>query len=332
MSSGSRPRVAFLNRSFWPDVEATGQLLEELTEHLAERWDVTVVTGQPNRNPGNHEFVKRGVQVRDGVTIDRLGHTQFSKSSKVGRLTNLLSFTNQVRRWGNRNAANRSPDVIVSETDPFFLPIVSAKIARRQGCRFVAYLQDIYPDIAVALDVVGEGIISRQIRARLLAAYRQADRIVVLDEDMRDRLIGWGLPADKFSIVPNWMDTQKVCPVKSDNAFRRNHGLENRFVVMHSGNMGMSQRLERLIDATCDPNWPQKAVVALVGDGARKQFLVDYAAHKNAEHVRFFDYQPRDELSQSLSAADLHVVTMDERIKGCLACMRGNICERPKTK
>lgn len=315
----SVPRIAFLNRCYWPDVEATGQLLEQLCGSLSADWDITVVAGQPNKNVSGETYVRCGQQQRDGVTIDRLPHTTLPKRSKVGRLINLLSFTWQTRRWGRGVGASNHFDVIVSESDPFFLPIVAAPIARRMGAKFIVYTQDVYPDIAIGLGVIQEGFITRQIRKRLLAAYQQADRIVVLDPDMRDRLIGWGLPQEKFSIVPNWIDTQAIHPVDGSNPFRVAEDFDDRFVVMHSGNLGMSQRLEVLIDAACHPDWPAQAVVALVGDGARKVALQRYAAQRNAKHVRFIDYQPQERLAESLSAADLHVVSMDANIRGCLA-------------
>ncbi|QDV68257.1 putative glycosyl transferase [Rosistilla carotiformis] len=315
----SRPRIAFLNRCYWPDIEATGQLLEQLCGSLSPEWDITVVAGQPNKNLSGEAFVRRGQQKRDGVTIDRLPHTTLPKRSKIGRLINLLSFTWQARRWGRRGAASKAFDVIVSESDPFFLPIVAAPIARKMGAKFIVYTQDVYPDIAIGLGVIKEGTITRQIRQRLLAAYRQADRIVVLDDDMRDRLVGWGLPREKFSIVPNWVDTEAIRPLAAANPFRVAHDLDDRFVVMHSGNMGMSQRLEVLINAACHPNWPDHAVVALVGDGARKAALQRYAAERGAQHVRFIEYQPIERLTESLTAADLHVVSMDANIRGCLA-------------
>ncbi|QDS87585.1 putative glycosyl transferase [Rosistilla ulvae] len=315
----TRPRIAFLNRCYWPDVEATGQLLEQLCGALSTDWDITVVAGQPNKNLSGEAFVRRGQQQRDGVTIDRLPHTTLPKRSKLGRLINLLSFTWQTRRWGRRVPAASPFDVIVSESDPFFLPIVAAPIARRMGAKFIVYTQDVYPDIAIGLGVIKEGMITRQIRRRLLAAYQQADQIVVLDDDMRDRLVGWGLPPEKFSIVPNWVDTEAIQPLKSANPFRVEQQLDDRFVVMHSGNMGMSQRLEVLIDAACRPDWPDRAVIALVGDGARKAALQAYAAQRDAKHVRFIEYQPIQRLTESLSAADLHVVSMDANIRGCLA-------------
>lgn len=316
-SSLSRPKIAFLNRCYWPDSEATGQLLEELASHLTQDYDVTVVAGQPNHNGQGESFRSEGVQIRNGVRIERLKHTKFHKKSIAGRLTNLATFTMKARAWGRRAP---DYDVIISETDPFFLPLVAAPMAKRMGAKYVAYLQDVYPDIGVAMGIMSESIATRALRRRLCRAYARADRIVVLDSDMRDRLMGWGLPRDKFVIVPNWTDTELVQPVKQDNPFRAQHGLDGRFVVMHSGNMGLTQRLGSLVVATAEPDWPAEALLLLVGGGARQDELQSQVVRLGVEdRVRFLPYQPLEQLGQSLSAADIQVISMDGAIRGCMA-------------
>lgn len=313
-----RSKIAFLNRSYWPDAEATGQLLSDLTTELASRWDVSVVVGQPNRNPEQVSFQRLGVERRDGVSIHRLGHLQMPKRFPAGRMLNLLSFSRNAARHLKRQG--QVPDLVVAETDPFLLPIVAARYARRSGCKFIAYLQDIYPDIAVALGKAKEGFIVDRIRSSLLKAYQQADRVVVLDEDMRRRLASWGVAREKLVVVPNWVDTSKLVPIKQNNPFRQSHSLCSRFVVMHSGNMGLSQRLSVLLEALLQPNVDPTVVGVLVGDGADRPSLTQWVKRRAAEErVRFFDYQPRVSLSVSLSAADLHVISMDAAITGCLA-------------
>jgi glycosyltransferase involved in cell wall biosynthesis len=308
----AKPSVCFLNRCYWPDAEATGQLLTQLCEHLAPRWDVTAVVGKPNYAM---EDARVEQPVRNGVRIERLPHLSLPKANKAGRLANLLSFTNQVRRWGRRPQA--AADVLVCETDPFFLPIVTRRIARRSGAKLVFYLQDIYPDVAVAVGVIREGRVARAIRKRLRAAYTAADRIVVLDEDMRNRLTDWGIDPGKICIVPNWVDCDVVRPIKLENGFRRREQIDDRFVVMHSGNMGMTQRLDVLVEAFCRDEIPKRALLALVGGGAKREPLETHCVGQG--NVRFWDYQPMERLGESLSAADLHVISMDERITGCIA-------------
>lgn len=311
----SKPRLCFLNRCYWPDAEATGQLLTQLCEYLAPRWDVTAVVGQPNFAIDTPAADPRGTEHRNGVRIERLDHLTLPKHRRVARLANLLSFTNQVRRWGKRTST--AADLIVCETDPFFMPPIARRIALRNQAKLVFYLQDIYPDVAVALGMIPDRLVAKTIRNRLRAAYQSADAIVVLDEDMRDRLIGWGVDAEKLRIVPNWVDSTAVRPIKHANPFRREQGIDDRFVVMHSGNMGLTQRLDVLIRAMQDERLAPHVLLALVGGGAKRRDLE--AAATGQANVRFWDYQPIERLGESLSAADLHVISMDERITGCIA-------------
>ena len=376
-------KVLFINRCYWPDSEATGQLLTELCEFLADRWDVAALVGQPNWDTESDEFVKVGDQVRNQVLIHRLAHSQLPKSQRFARIRNLISFTLAVRKWGGsrleagggrreerqskgdaRGALNGgqpglAPDglgqsaasacgsggvreIIVCETDPFLLPLVVGPMARRRNARLVYYLQDIYPDVAVAVGVAKNNFFIRALRNRLKKEYLKAEAIIVLDEDMRDRLVGWGIRPEQLRIVPNWMDCSIVRPVKSNNPFRLQHGVDDQFVVMHSGNMGMTQRLDVLVEAwkrgsrlgsrleagggrleekqtaaSACGSWGNEAVLMLVGNGAKRKPLEQQAS--GIESIRFLDYQPREKLGESLSAADLHVVSMDEAITGCLA-------------
>jgi colanic acid biosynthesis glycosyl transferase WcaI len=309
-------RVLFVNRSYWPDAEATGQLLTDLCESLADRFDVSVLCGQPNSNPTMSDFLPCGEQKRNGVSIHRLAHTQFNKRRGIGRISNLVSFTLAVKRWLSKN---RRFDVIISETDPFLLPIVVAPYAKRTNAAYVAYLQDIYPDIAIRLGKAQDGWTTRWLRNRLRSAYHQANHIVVLSPKMKDVLVGWGLNANRIRIVPNWVDCSSVQPMKSDNSFRKRNGWGDCFVVMHSGNMGLSQKLDSLIHAVDHPLFPSNARLALVGGGASEKQLKELATKSNrASDIAFFPYQPREQLSQSLSSADLHVISVDPRIDGTM--------------
>ena len=312
------PRVVFLNRSYWPDSEATGQLLTDLCEHLSESFDVHVICGQPNSTQ-EKEFSKSGVTTRNNVTIHRLGHTQFKKRFPAGRLINLVSFTLAVGRY--LRSCRLPADIVVSETDPFLLPTVATKHAVRVDAKLVCYLQDIYPDVAEAIGKVKAGFLTRKIRERLRKCYLAADRIIVLGSCMKRRLASppWGVDPASMRVIPNWADCQSIEPLDSaSNAFRQREGLHDKFVVMHSGNMGLTQRLDVLVNATRSVHWPESAVLVLVGDGAARNDLQELANQVPAGRVKLLPYQPRKELAQSLSAADLHVVSMHENITGCL--------------
>src|SRR5262249_25801742 len=86
----SPPTALFINRSYWPDAEATGQLLTELCEALASHFEIHVVAGQPNSNPTNEPYKTHGEEHRNDVTIHRVRHTHFDKHSFAGRCLNQL--------------------------------------------------------------------------------------------------------------------------------------------------------------------------------------------------------------------------------------------------
>lgn len=310
-----RPRVLFLNRSYWPDAEATGQLLTELCEDLAAEFDVTVVAGQPNQNPAGLAFRRWGEQKRHGVSIRRVWNSRFPKRFLVGRILNLVSYL--AAAW---IAALRGPrpDIVVVETDPPLLCLLGAFLRWWRGAKLVIYLQDIYPDIAVALGKLPDSLPTRGLRRIMYATYRRADRVVVLSRDMERLLIGSKVPSRKISRIPNWTDTDAVIPQAENNPFRRDHGLEHRFVVMYSGNMGLCQRLDEVLQAASLLRHRDEIQFVFIGDGASRRRLEDFVACENLGNVRFLPYQAKEHLSESLSAANVHLVPLDPRVSSCL--------------
>ncbi|MGA2616460.1 MAG: glycosyltransferase family 4 protein [Thermoguttaceae bacterium] len=304
-----------MNRSYWPDAEATGQLLTELCEDLAPAFDVTVIAGQPNDNPTGVEYRRRGTEIHQGVRVRRVWHTRFPKRKLLGRIVNYLSFllgALWAAVWVKR------PDVVVVETDPPLLCLIGWYLQRVRGTKLVVYLQDIHPDIGIAIGKFRNGRLIRTLRRLMFRVYRGADRVVVLSRDMREHVIGSGVAPERVVCIPNWIDTAKVQPIKHNNPFREEHGLNGEFVVMYSGNLGLCQRLEDVIAAAGHLRHRKDILILLVGEGALKRQLEDQVVQLGLSNVRFLPYQPKSELASSLSAADVHLVPLDPRVAACL--------------
>jgi colanic acid biosynthesis glycosyl transferase WcaI len=133
---------------------------------------------------------------------------------------------------------------------------------------------------------------------------------------MRARREQKGAPADRITVIPNWVDTHAITPSAKDNDWSRQQGLASSFVVMHSGNVGHAQNLDALVRATTFLRDLDDLVVTVIGAGARYVELVELAERLEADHVRFLGYQPRELLSLSLSAADVHVVGLARGLSG----------------
>ena len=303
-------KALFVNRSYWPDIEATGQLLTELCEGLAksEDFQVSVLCGTPNFPAKGVEFKKKGVETINNVEVRRTWHSTFDKSSFIGRLSNFLTFC--VSAFFSLLFGPR-PDIIICQTDPPLSPIAACLVAFIRRTKFVCCLQDIYPDIAIECGKVREGFFIKVLRKFLVWCYCRAEKIVVVSNDMRDWLKDHNVDESKVVVIQNWVDTVALRPIKENNSFRSDHLLDGKFVVMYSGNIGQTQRFDMLLDAAERLKDDEGIVFMIVGGGVRCQEVQDSVESRGLQNVRFLPYQPKSYLPQSLGAADIQFIMLD---------------------
>ena len=313
MDTHLKPRILFLNRSYWPDSEATGQLLTALCEGLADDFDVHVLAGQPNSTSLAENWEDKSV--RNGVTIHRVAHTTFPKSNMALKAVNFVSFVHACRR---RVLSLPVPDIVVFETDPFLLPFVASRLKQKAGSKMIGYLQDIYPDVAVALGKVSNNWFIRRIRAGMFSIYHSCNALVVLSSDMLRLLLEDGIADQQVHIIPNWADVDSIYPVDSDNSFTKQHNLQGKFVAMYSGNLGLTQRLEDFVTAASIVADDPAIQFIFIGRGAKKSELQQMVMKLGLNNVMFLYYQPIEQLAHSLSAADLHLVPLNKDLSQCL--------------
>src|SRR5262249_14134642 len=145
----------------------------------------------------------------------------------------------------------------------------------------------------------------------------QADAIVALGERMRSRLVDEkGADPRRVHVIHNWADCQAIVPGPKDNAFSREHGLLDRFVVMHSGNVGLSHNLDVLIAPADRLRGKGRLGLGIVGDGSKREALQRLAAERRLGNVRFLPYQPKERLHDSFAAADAFVVSLKAGLEG----------------
>ena len=302
------PRLLVLNQYYAPGLEATAYLLSQLCAELATDFDVTVITGKlavPRADAGR--------TIIDGVKVKRVRSTAFDRSSLPLRAINYVTYLAASLFAG---LFSRKPDVVLCMTDPPVIADVALVVARRFRAPLVVVSQDVFPEIAVELKRLESKPLIELLRALIGFYLRRADRVVAIGDTMRRRLEEKGTPPDRITVIPNWVDTEAIKPAAKDNDWSREHGLAERFVVMHSGNIGHAQNLDALVRATTFLRDLDDLVVAVIGGGARQSTLVELAERLEADHVRFWGYQPREVLSLSLSAADVHVVGLARGLSG----------------
>ena len=303
-----RPRLLVLNQYYWPGVEATAHLLTELCEALAAEYEVTVVTGRLLGHEDDPDY-----EGRNGVEIIRVHSTAFDRAPLHRRAANYFTYLSRALR---RGLIAKRPDIVLCMTDPPMVGDVALLVARRFRVPLVVVSQDVFPEIAVELERLTNPVLTRLLGAVTRFYLRRADRVVAIGETMKRRLEAKGVEPRRLEVIPNWVDTGALSPQPRDNAWAREHGLHERFVVMHSGNVGHAQDLGTLIHSTASLRDLESLSVVLVGFGARHAHYVRLATSLGAEQVSFLDYQEREVLPLSLASADVHFVGLARGLSG----------------
>lgn len=307
-------RVLAINQFYPPDHAATSQLLGELCEDLVRSGDAVSVIASQGTYLGTERLPAR--ELREGVQVVRPWATSLGKATKLHRMSDYLSF------WATgilAVARAERPDVILTLTTPPMIAAGAVSVGALRGIPVVSWVQDVYPEVAAAFGVVSETApVYRALHALAAATHRGTTRIVALSDGMAARLARQGAAPERLRVVQNWADGRLIRPIAhGENPFRAEHGLADRFVLTYSGNLGEGHDVATFVEAArlLRQTRPE-ALLLFVGEGSRKGEAERLA--RGLDNVRFLPYQPKERLAESLSAADVHLISLRADLDGLL--------------
>lgn len=303
-------KILLLNQCFYPDVVSTAQHLTDLATSLSSRGhEVTVIASDRGYDDPSTRFKRR--EHWNGIDIIRIPAVSFGKSSMWRRVLNFGSF---VLLCSLRLLVLGRFDVVVALTSPPLISFLAALFVKLKGGSFCFWVMDLNPDEAIAAGWLKlNSAMTRILQWMLNYSLKVASRTVVLDRFMKERVVAKGVDATRVAIVPPWShDDHVVYSAAGRERFREQHGFGDRFVVMYSGNHSPCHPLDTLLDAARVLRQKAEIVFCFVGGGSEQAKVRD----AGLSNVKCLPYQPLNELSNSLSAADLHVVVMGDEFVG----------------
>jgi glycosyltransferase involved in cell wall biosynthesis len=287
--------------------------LGDLALALAGRGhQVTVVCGRRAYDAPEKLFSAR--ETWHGVQIFRVASTSFGKGSKWRRALDFASF---ILACCARLVALPRHDLVVALTSPPLISFIGAWRAKTWGARFCYWVMDLNPDEAIAAGWLRADSLPGKILERMSRfSFRRADRIIALDRFMRDRIAAKGIATGKISVLAPWSHDHDVrFDATGRERFRQAHGWADKYVVMYSGNHSPCHPLDTLRQAAEKVNVNTNVVFCFIGGGSEFGRVKQWARDRKANAL-CLPYQPLEQLSASLSAADLHVVTMGDAFVG----------------
>lgn len=304
-------KVLLLNQFFLPDLSASARIAADLAEDLAAAGHEVTAVASRGSYLGGGRLPRR--ERHRGVEIVRLPATSLGKGTLVRRALDYGTF-----QAAAALALARLPrqDVVVALTTPPLAGAAALPVRALRGSRLVSWVQDLYPEVAVAMGVLAPGsAAARAMAAVSRALLARSDRVVALGEAMRERCLAAGAAPERTVVLPNWADPAEIRPVPhAENPLRAELAAGAETLVLYSGNMGRAHDLATPLAAARLLRDRPGMTFLFVGDGARRG-EVERAA-RELPNVRLSPYRPREALAASLSAGDLHLVTLAPELEG----------------
>ncbi len=306
-----------LSQVYVPDPASVGQHLHDVAAEMVRRGHRTIVycSGRGYEDPRT-KYPAR--ETRDGVEIRRIPLASFGKKSIPRRIAGTASFMGQVLA---KAMTCEKPDAVLVSTSPPMIGSVGRLVKKLRGVPMTYWAMDLNPDQLIALGKIKADdrkakFLERNNRKILDAS----DLIVALDRFMADRLRPRTSDLDsRLLTIPPWPHESHAEPVAhADNPFRDEHGLQGKFVVMYSGNHSPSNPLDTLLEAADRLRDDDRFRFLFVGGGLGKPAVEAFIRDKSLPNTISLPYQPIESLRYSLSAADVHAVTLGDDMVGII--------------
>jgi colanic acid biosynthesis glycosyl transferase WcaI len=306
-------KILLLTMYFAPDVAANAVIMTELAEELADLGhQVTVVTAFPHYqgNVTPEEYRGKLIQreKRSGIGIIRTYlYTAPDKSSMLVRFLNYVSFNVLSTLAG---IFSGKQDLILAPSPPLTIGLSAAMIGFFKRIPYVFNVQDINPDVLINLGILKNTLAIRFSKALEKFVYRHSRHLTVLSEGFKKNLMGKGVPAEKITIIPNFIDLNFMQENIQSEEFLKSHGIHGKQIVLYAGNMGHSLHIDRILDAAQFFQDNPDVMFLAVGDGSCGPLFRKKVEELGLENFKFLPFQPREKVPSIYHSADLSLVPL----------------------
>ena len=308
---------------YYPDVASTGQILKELCEGMKDAFDITVICVVPSYSGVIDEKYKTQRIYKEninGINVIRVRVPEFQKANKVSRIKNLLSY------FFNSLLATlklEKHDYIFTISQPPILGGLLGVLGKWiKGGKLIYNIQDFNPEQTMAVGYSKNKLLLSSVMMVDKFNCKKSDEVIVVGRDMQETLKNRfnNKKVPKNTFINNWIDEKEIYPLDQNHhkivAFKKKYNLQDKFIIMYSGNIGLYYDLENIIKVIGKFNGIDDVVFVFVGDGTVKNKIENYVKENKLSNVTFIPYQDKTDLVYSLNAADIHWVVNAKGIKG----------------
>ena len=317
-----RKNLLIIAHYYYPDVASTGQILKDIADGVSDTFNVSIICAVPSYTgevDAKHKSRSIYVEYINGIKIYRVRVSEFNKSNKSTRIRNILDYFMEARRLVGHL---KDIDCVLALSQPPVLGgMIGAYAKHKLNCKFVYNIQDFNPEQMMAVKFTNNQLLMKVLMFLDKRTCRKADLIITVGKDLVEtvnkRFNYKNVP--HTIMINNWIDEKEIYPLSKDDknvlAFKHKYHLDDKFIIMYSGNIGLYYDLDNLIRVIHKVN-DERIMFVFVGEGAKKKDLEDYVLNNHMHNVLFIPYQNKEDLIYSLNAADVHFCVNAKGIKG----------------
>lgn len=275
--------------------------------------EVEVIISKADYRPGRN--LEKAIGQVEGVKVSRTVNLGLQANSKLKTVLVMLAYLVHVAVY---TLLGRGVDRNVFLTTPPLLPLWGYILWKVRRQPYYIVVMDMYPDLVVEYGKMPRDAFLTRFLDRLSTfSLRHAEGLIAIGRCMADRLEAKGVAPENIHLIPNWMNEQLVYPIKhQENRFRHEQGLDDKFVVLYSGNMGAYHYFEDILAVARQLKDDPRLAFVFVGGGPRYQEIQKWREQHQLNNIHLLPFQDVAMLSHSLSAGDLHLVTLTEACTG----------------
>ena len=310
--------ILLITDSYPPEIRSASHLMQELAEELVKRGhEITVVTSYPQYNLTQdfRDKVFEEFTVENNVNVIRIKTLPLHKVNYFIRGISQLAlpyiFFLKIKQY-----IKNKIDVVIVYSPPLPLAITGLKVKKRYCARFILNVQDIFPQNAIDLGILKNSLLISFFERMERKIYDGADKITAHSENnMRFLIEKKQLDSDNVSILHNWIDITPYMNEKRTGFFRKEYGLDDKFIFLFAGVIGPSQGLDLIINAARKVREFENIVFLLVGDGTEKNNLIEMAESFSLTNVLFKPFVSKEEYPKLVKDADAGIVCLSNKNK-----------------
>ncbi len=310
-------RILVLAFAYPPDGGPGAPLYKMLCENLVKLGhDVTIITPFPHYPSGRvlAEYRRGWIQrsKETGVNVIRVRVPSLNRARLPYRMLQFLAYQFGAVWAGVR----QSYDVLFIGGHALNQTLTVAFLSKLRRKPLVFSIYDVYPQVGVELGIFRNPVVVRAVGALQRWILNSADYVRVISEAFVPSLIEFGIPEKKIKLVYLWVDTEEIYPLPRQNSFSAEHGLDEKFVVLYAGNIGLSQGLENVLKVAQRLSSHKHIRFVFVGEGAGRERLVAQAETMKLQNVMFIPFQPRARVSEVLATANVSLISLQPGMGG----------------